>query len=119
MEHFYVAFWCISILHLTAKEHIKILSDNNISISIDAKGRSIDNIAIERFWRSTKVERIYLNEYNSINELKEDIKNYIDFYNYQRFHQTLSYKKPMEMYNEWLKNNNSKKENIKIFRKIA
>jgi len=60
-----------------------------------------------------------LNEYNSINELKEDIKNYIDFYNYQRFHQTLDYKKPMEVYNEWLKNNNSKKENIKILKKIA
>ena len=43
----------------TAKEHIKILSDNNISISMDAKGRSIDNIVIERFWRTLKYEDIY------------------------------------------------------------
>ena len=76
---------------------------------MDSKGRATDNIAIERFWRSAKVERIYLNEYNSMKELKVDIKEYINFYNYQRFHQTLNYKKPMEVYNEWLKKNNQKK----------
>ena len=46
---------------------------------MDSKGRATDNIAIERFWRSAKVERIYLNEYNSMKELREDIKEYIDF----------------------------------------
>jgi len=103
----------------TSYIHTKTLKENGIAISMDSRGRATDNIVIERFWRSAKVERIYLNEYNSMNELKEDVKNYINFYNHQRFHQTLDYKKPMEVYNEWLKNNKSEKQNIKIFRKVA
>jgi len=103
----------------TSYIHTKTLKENGITISMDSKGRATDNIVIERFWRSAKVERIYLNEYNSMNELKEDVKNYINFYNHQRFHQTLDYKKPMEVYNEWLKNNKSEKQNIKLFRKVA
>jgi putative transposase len=92
--------------------HTQTLKDNGIVISMDSKGRATDNIAIERFWRSAKCERIYLNEYNSIKELKRDIKNYIYFYNYYRFHQTLDYKKPMEVYdkkryNLFLKQTNS------------
>jgi len=84
----------------TSYIHTKTLKDNNIKISMDSKGRAIDNIAIERFWRSVKTERIYLQEYNSIKELKQDLANYIHFYNYYRFHQTLNYKKPMEVYDE-------------------
>ena len=103
----------------TSYIHTKTLKENGITISMDSKGRATDNIVIERFWRSAKVERIYLNEYNSMNELKVDVKNYINFYNHQRFHQTLDYKRPMEVYNEWLKNNKSEKQNIKIFRKVA
>jgi len=52
-------------------------------------------------------------------QLREGIKEYINFYNHQRFHQTMNYKKPMKMYNEWLKKNYQKKQNIKILRKIA
>ena len=84
----------------TSYIHTQTLKDNGIEISMDGKGRATDNIAIERFWRSAKCERIYLNEYNTINELKQDIKSYIDFYNYYRFHQTLNYKRPMEVYDE-------------------
>ena len=84
----------------TSYIHTQTLKDNGIVISMDSKGRATDNIAIERFWRSAKCERIYLNEYNSIKELKRDIKNYIHFYNYYRFHQTLDYKKPMEVYDK-------------------
>jgi putative transposase len=89
----------------TSYAHTQILKDNNISISMDGKGRATDNICIERFWRSAKVERIYLNEYKSIKELKEDTKDYIDFYNHKRFHQTLDYKKPMNVYYDSLKIN--------------
>ena len=53
---------------------------------------------IERFWRSAKCERLYLNEYTSLTELSEDIDDYIRFYNDKRFHQTLEYKKPMDVY---------------------
>ena len=54
----------------TAKEHIDILVKNDISISMDAKGRSIDNIVIERFWRSLKYEDIYPNSYKNIKEAR-------------------------------------------------
>ena len=67
--------------------------------------RSIDNICIERFWRSAKVEKIYLNEYDTISTLKEDIKEYIHFYNHKRFHESLAYKKPIKVYYESLKQN--------------
>jgi putative transposase len=90
----------------TSHIHTQTLKDNNITISMDGKGRATDNICIERFWRSAKVERIYLNEYNSIKELKEDIKDYMEFYNYRRFHETLNYKKPMETYYNSLTTNN-------------
>jgi len=90
----------------TSHIHTQKLKDNNITISMDGKGRATDNIAIERFWRSAKCERIYLNEYNSIKELKEDMADYINFYNFKRFHQTLDYKKPMNVYHDSLKSNN-------------
>jgi putative transposase len=94
--------------------HTQTLKDNGITISMDGKGRATDNIAIERFWRSAKVERIYLNQYNTIKELKEDMLDYMDFYNYRRFHETLKYKKPMNVYFESLQMNDEnylKKEN--------
>ena len=76
-------------------------------ISMDGKGRATDNICIERFWRSAKCERIYLNEYATIAELKADVADYIDFYNNRRFHETLNYQKPMNVYNEGISMINS------------
>jgi putative transposase len=90
----------------TSYIHTQTLKDNGITISVDGVGRATDNICIERFWRSAKVERIYLNQYNTIKELKEDIIDYMQFYNYRRFHETLDYKKPMNVYFESLKINN-------------
>jgi len=87
----------------TSYIHTQKLIDNGITISMDGKGRATDNIAIERFWRSAKVEKIYLNQYNTIKELKEDVTDYMQFYNYRRFHETLDYKKPMNVYFESLK----------------
>ena len=85
--------------------HTLKLKDNGVVISMDGKGRATDNIAIERFWRSAKCERIYLNEYLTIKQLKEDVMDYIQFYNYKRFHQTLNYKKPMQVYFDSLQAN--------------
>ena len=94
-----------SFCEYTSYIHTQRLKDNGITISMDGKGRATDNIAIERFWRSAKVERIYLNEYNTIKELKEDVTDYMEFYNYRRFHETLKYKKPMNVYFESLQMN--------------
>ena len=82
----------------TSKEHIQILKNYNITISMNGKGRSIDNIAIERFFRTLKYEEIYIKEYSNIQELKQSIKEYITFYNFHRHHSALQYDKPMNMY---------------------
>ena len=96
----------------TSYIHTQTLKDNGITISMDGKGRATDNICIERFWRSAKVEMIYLNEYNSIKKLKNDVKDYMEFYNHRRFHETLDYQKPMAVYFENLKINNADYENL-------
>uniref|UniRef100_UPI001244BAB9 DDE-type integrase/transposase/recombinase n=2 Tax=Cysteiniphilum sp. JM-1 TaxID=2610891 RepID=UPI001244BAB9 len=84
----------------TSHIHTDALSSRGITISMDGKGRATDNICIERFWRSAKCERIYLNEYGSLPELRTDLADYIDFYNNRRFHESLGYKKPMNVYKE-------------------
>lgn len=71
---------------------------HGIKISMDGVGRCIDNIYIERFWRSIKYEAIYLNEYSDYNELYCGIRNYILFYNTKRPHQALNYKTPQMIY---------------------
>jgi len=96
----------------TSHIHTQTLKDNDITISMDGKGRATDNICIERFWRSAKVERIYLNEYNSIKELKDDVRDYMEFYNYRRFHESLEYKKPMETYHNSLTINNKNYDDL-------
>jgi putative transposase len=95
----------------TSYIHTQILKDNNI-ISMDGKGRATDNICIERFWRSTKVEKFYLNEYFKISTLKNDGKDYMQFYNYRRFHEILNYKKPMNVYFDSMKINDENYTNI-------
>ncbi len=87
----------------TSEVHTQKLKQNGITISMDGKGRATDNICIERFWRSAKCERIYLNEYETIKDLQEDVSDYIEFYNHERFHETLKYKKPMNVYQEGIK----------------
>ena len=82
----------------TSRSHTQLLAGQGIKISMDGKGRATDNIAIERFGRSAKYENIYLNEYNPVRALKTGISEYINFYNHRRFHQTLNYQKPMEVY---------------------
>ena len=91
------------------KHRTQRLKNLGITISMDGRGRATDNICIERFWRSAKVERIYLNEYQTIDDLTTDVDDYIEFYNYKRFHQTLDYKKPMNVYQESIKLNQNKK----------
>ncbi len=86
-----------------SKEHIRLLEENGIQISMNGKGRSIDNIAIERFFRTLKYDEIYLNEYKDAKELKRGVARFIEFYNCRRFHSSLGYKKPMNVYLEGMK----------------
>ena len=101
----------------TAKEHIDILIANNILISMDAKGRSIDNIVMERFWRSIKYEDIYPSSYKTIKEARDGIKEYIEIYNKERLHSSIDYLTPDEVY---YKGVNNKCYNAKdVLRKVA
>ena len=81
-----------------SREHTQILKNHHVTISMNGKGRSVDNIAIERFFRTLKYEEVYINEYANVKELKRGIKNFIDYYNTQRYHSALGYKKPMNVY---------------------
>ena len=83
-----------------SKEHTQILKDHGITISMNGKGRSIDNIAIERFFRTLKYEEVYIKEYENVKELRAGIRNFITFYNSKRFHSSLGYQKPMNVYLE-------------------
>jgi len=86
----------------TSYEHTKILKDHNIKISMNGKGRSIDNIIIERFFRTLKQSNIYISDYQTIKELKEGIKAFIYKYNFKRFHSSLNYQKPMNIYLDFI-----------------
>lgn len=87
----------------TALEWLKILETNRVQISMDSKGRCFDNIFVERLWRTVKQEEVYLNEYADAWQAEEGLRKYFCFYNYQRPHQSLSYKTPFEVYQEGLK----------------
>jgi putative transposase len=82
----------------TSIDFIKELENKKIRISMDGKGRAADNIYIERLWRSLKYEDIYIKEYETIAECTLGIRKYFEFYNTERFHQSLSYKTPDEIY---------------------
>ena len=82
----------------TSNEWIKKILANNIKVSMDGIGRWVDNVYIERFWRTAKQEEIYINPSDNITELKERINQFIDFYNYQRPHQSLDYCTPSQIY---------------------
>ena len=82
----------------TSDVFIKVLVDYDIQISMDGKDRALDNIRIERLWRSLKYEDIYLKRYETMKDLKTGIDAYFNFYNTARFHQSLDYNVPDEMY---------------------
>jgi putative transposase len=82
----------------TAETFTKILRDRGIKISMDGKGRCIDNVFIERVWRSLKYEEVYPNPYDSLSEGRPRIGLYFDFYNYRRPHQALGYQSPASFY---------------------
>ena len=82
----------------TSDIFINTLIDNNIKISMDGKGRALDNIFIERLWRSVKYENVYLNVYENGLSLWEGLEKYFQFYNHVRIHQSLDYQTPKQRY---------------------
>ncbi len=84
----------------TSTEFTDVLKKHSIQISMDGKGRCIDNIFIERFWRSLKYEEVYLKAYANGLEAKISIGQWINFYNNERRHQGIKNKKPIELFTQ-------------------
>jgi putative transposase len=87
----------------TAIEWLKVLSEKEVQISMDGRGRCFDNIFVERLWRSVKQEEVCVQEYLDVWEAEESLRKYFYFYNYQRPHQSLGYQTPFESYQKGLK----------------
>ena len=84
----------------TGQDWIGELKKNDILVSMDGKGRWMDNVFIERLWRSLKYEKIRLYSYNDMRELREHIRDWMDFYNHARMHQHLDYTTPWSNYEQ-------------------
>ncbi|MCH9628218.1 MAG: IS3 family transposase ISDsp4 [Chlamydiales bacterium] len=82
----------------TSLDFTLVLKKRDIAISMDGKGRAIDNVFIERLWRSLKYEMIYLKDFTSVSQLYNELTSYFHFYNTERFHQALDYRRPAEVY---------------------
>lgn len=82
----------------TSKNYTDVLKENKIRISMDGRGRYMDNIFTERLWRTVKYENIYLNDYANLSEVNTGLTEYFQFYNEKRRHQSLNYRTPAEMY---------------------
>jgi putative transposase len=82
----------------TSEKFTAELAAKQIAISMDGRGRCMDNIFIERLWRSLKYEEVYLKDYESVQEAREKIERYFRFYNQSRLHQSLAYQTPATIY---------------------
>ena len=82
----------------TSKDFITPLKDSGIKISMDSKGRALDNIFAERLWRTVKYEEVYIKAYQTARDAFQSLKKYFLFYNNQRLHQSLGYRTPAEVH---------------------
>lgn len=85
-------------VQFTSRQFVGRLEKDGIKISMDGKGRALDNVFVERLWRSVKYEKIYPSGYETLRELKKGLREYFRFYNDERPHQGLGYRTPAEVY---------------------
>jgi len=84
--------------HFTSEQFLNPLLNRNVKISMDGQGRCIDNIFTERLWRTVKYENVFLKSYRTIDEATTGLKEYFQFYNIKRPHQSLNYQVPAAVY---------------------
>ena len=84
--------------HFTSPHYIERLKQADVQISMDGKGRALDNIFTERLWRTVKYEEVYLHDYTHPKEARQHLTDYFHFYNFQRVHQALDYLTPAQVY---------------------
>ena len=82
----------------TSNDFTGVLLARDIQVSMDGKGRALDNVFVERLWRSVKYEEVFLNDYSSGEEAYHRLSRYFDFYNNARPHQSLGYRTPWHVY---------------------
>ena len=85
-------------VQFTSMAFTSVLESHDIAISMDGRGRALDNVFIERLWRTIKYEDIYLKDYEDVDELYEGLTSYLAFYDRERPHQALDYRTPNEVY---------------------
>jgi putative transposase len=84
--------------HFTSPQYLARLEARGIQISMDGKGRALDNVFVERLWRSVKYEEVYLQSYATPREARQSLARYFHFYNHERPHQALAYRTPAAVY---------------------
>jgi putative transposase len=84
--------------HFTSPQYIDLLQVAGVQISMDGRGRALDNIFTERLWRTVKYEEVYLHDYDTPREARHNLSRYFNFYNTQRPHQALDYRTPADVY---------------------
>lgn len=84
--------------HFTSHQYIDLLKAHEVRISMDGKGRALDNIFTERLWRTIKYEEVYIKDYDSPRTARAELTRYLRFYNEGRLHQALDYRTPAEVY---------------------
>ena len=85
-------------VQFTSQSFVRAVLDRNIRFSMDGKGRALDNVFVERLWRSVKYEDVYLQDYQTVPEVRAGLAAYFDYYNTKRPHQALRYKTPKEVH---------------------
>ena len=84
----------------TSDAFTSLLRTAGVQISMDGRGRALDNVFVERLWRSVKYEEVYLKDYDSVPAARAGLGDYFAFYNHERPHQALAYRTPAEVYGE-------------------
>ena len=84
----------------TAKAFTGRLEEAKVAISMDGRGRALDNVFVERLWRSLKYEEVYLKSYRDVREMESGLEGWFAFYNHERPHQALAYRTPAEVYHD-------------------
>jgi putative transposase len=87
-------------VQFTAEAFTGRLGTAGVAVSMDGRGRCLDNVFVERLWRSVKYEDVYLRSYEAVPELERGLRHYFGFYNHERLHQALGYRTPAEVYGE-------------------
>jgi putative transposase len=84
----------------TSRAFTEQLAKRGIAISMDGRGRALDNVFVERLWRTVKYEEVYLQDYHRVRDARQGLTSYFGFYNEERLHQALGYRTPAAVYRE-------------------